>query len=164
MNTKLCNEKRLDFSSCGLLILGRIQVGGDVSCLRPKSSKIRQSQNVKAMKQANEQNPCGGFCVFGCSAVLLPWLLPLYILNNSFRVRVLVREGEIVDNGFGEKRRRRAQEKTYKENAGGTKHLEGTIILVCGGLFDLLLASVKQTLWDVSGLAKSLKACPWMHS
>lgn len=46
---------------------------------------------------------------------------------------MLVREGEIVDNGFGEKRRRRAQEKTYKENAGGTKHLEGTIILVCGG-------------------------------
>lgn len=47
------------------------------------------------------------------------------MLNNSFRVRVLVREGEIVDNGFGEKRRRRAQKKTYKENAGGTKHLEG---------------------------------------
>jgi len=38
--------------------------------------------------------------------------------------------------------------------------------MVCGGLFDLLLASVKQTLWDVSGLAKGLKlkACPWMHS
>ena len=59
---------------------------------------------------------------------------------------MLVREGEIVDNGFGEKRRRRAQKKTYKENAGGTKHLEGKIIMVCGGLFDLLVASVKQTL------------------
>lgn len=68
----------------------------------------------------------------------------LYMLNNSFRVRVLVREGEIVDNGFGEQRRRRAQKKTYKENAGGTKHLEGKIIMVWGGLFDLLLASVNR--------------------
>lgn len=121
-------------------------MGGDVSCLRRKSWKMRQTQNAKTMKQANEQNPCGGFYVYGCSVVLLPWLLPLYMLNNSFRVRVLVREGEIVDNGFGKKRRRRAQEKTYKENAGGTKHLEGKIIMVCGGLFDLLVASVKQTL------------------
>jgi hypothetical protein len=48
-------------------------------------------------------------------------LLPLYILNNCFRVRVLVREGEIVESGFNEGIGR-GQEKTYKENVGGTKH------------------------------------------
>lgn len=96
-------------------------MGGDVSCLRRKSWKMRQTQNAKTMKQANEQNPCGGFYVYGCSVVLLPWLLPLYMLNNSFRVRVLVREGEIVESGFNEGIGR-GQEKTYKENVGGTKH------------------------------------------